>query len=36
VNLGRARLKAGEASRLDVMALETQLIDLDVDPGTWA
>jgi cobalt-zinc-cadmium efflux system outer membrane protein len=31
VGLGRARLNAGEASRLDLMALETQLLELDVD-----
>ena len=31
VVLGRRRVEAGEASRLDVMALETQRMSLDVD-----
>jgi outer membrane protein TolC len=31
VDLGEARLKAGEAARLDVIALQTQLLTLNVD-----
>jgi outer membrane protein, heavy metal efflux system len=31
VNLGRARLNAGEGSRLDLMGLETQLLESGVD-----